>query len=366
MASKVAVIRTAPHTVIADVQRVARLGGLDSALDHSAATIIKNNLSWHMMYPSANTTPWQLEGAILALREAGLDDLVCVENETVVTSAEKGELLNKQRIVCDHYGVPVKYNFRRSDMTWQAYQPAAEMLVLDKIFPKGILIPDYFHGKNIVHLPTTKCHIYTNITGSMKNAFGGLLDNSRHYCHSRIDETLVDLLAIQKEIHPGVFTITDGTTAGNGAGPRTMTPVAKIVLLASSDCVAIDAVAAKLMGFDPMDHGFIRLAHERGLGTGRMEEIELVGDLDAAAENWGFHTGDNTASRVGKLFWFGPMRWLQRLMFHTPIVYAFIVGSAVYHDHIWYPFAGKKVVDDWLANSPWGRLFASYRPGAAS
>ena len=343
-----------------------KLGGLGESLDPGAATILKNNLSWHLLYPAANTTPWQLEGAILALRDAGLSDLVCVENETVVTSAAKGEMLNKQRPVCEHYGVPIKYNFRKSDMTWQVYRPQAEMLVLDSIFPKGIRIPDFFHGKNVVHLPTMKCHIYTNITGSMKNAFGGLLGGRRHYCHSRIHDTLVDLLAIQKEIHPGIFTVTDGTTAGNGPGPRTMVPVTRNVLLASDDCVAIDAVAAKLMGFEPMDHDFIRHAHERGLGVGRFSEIEIVGDLDAAAENWGFCTGDNAASRVGKLLWFGPMRWLQRLMFHTPLVYAFILASALYHDRIWYPLRGKGVVNDWLTDSPWGQLFAGYQPGDAS
>jgi len=60
------------------------------------------------------------------------------------------------------------------------------------------------------------------------------------------------------------------------------------------------------------------------------------------------------------------MRWLQWLMFHTPIVYAFIFASAIYHDHVWYPLKGRRVVDDWLANSPWGRLFADYRPGGSS
>ena len=59
-------------------------------------------------------------------------------------------------------------------------------------------------------------------------------------------------------------------------------PVIKDVMLASADQVAIDAVAAKLMGFDPLrDCKFIRLAHERGLGCGDVKDIELVGDLDA-------------------------------------------------------------------------------------
>ena len=364
--SKVAIVKTTPETVLADVQRVMQLAEVNDALEVGPTTIIKNNLSWHLMYPSANTTPWQLEGVILGLREAGFADLVCVENETVVTNAKVGEVLNKQKPVCNYYSVPIKYNFMSSDMKWQKYRPKAKMLVLDKIFPKGVYIPDYFHGKNIIHLPTMKCHIYTNITASMKNAFGGLLSNRRHYCHSKLHETLVDLLAIQKEIHPGIFTVMDGTTAGNGPGPRTMMPVTKDVLLASDDCVAIDAVSAKLMGFEPMDHKFIRLAHERGLGTGVFREIEIVGDVEAAEERWNFNAGDNIASRVGKMFWFGSFRWMEKLMFHTPVVYAFIFASAVYHDKIWYPTRGKRVVNEWLETSHWGQLFSNYKAGSTS
>jgi len=363
MNSKVAIVRTSPATVLDDVARVMHLAGLGGALDPAAPTILKNNLSWHLLYPAANTTPWQLEGAITALRQAGFSNLTCVENETVVTSAKRGEVLNKQRCVCDHHQVPILYNFKKEHMRWQVYKPRSPMLALDSIFPDGICIPDFFPGKNVVHLPTVKCHIYTNTTGAMKNAFGGLLDNKRHYCHSRIHEVLVDLLAIQKEIHPGIFALTDGTTAGNGPGPRTMVPQTRNVLLASSDCVAIDAVAARLMGFDPMARGYIRLATERGLGTGRKEEIEIVGDVESAGENWGFHTGLNAAGKVGSLFWFGPMRRLQRLLFHTPVVYAFILGSALYHDWIWYNLRGRKVVRHWLADSPWGRLFKTYEPG---
>jgi uncharacterized protein (DUF362 family) len=361
--STVALIKTKPETVLQDINEVMQLGGVGSALNKQATTILKNNISWHLMYPSANTTPWQLEGTILGLKNSGINDLVCVENETVVTSAHKGEIFNKQKVVCDFYKIPIKYNFKSSDMKWQQYMPKSKMNVLNDIFPEGILIPDYFLNKNIVHLPTTKCHIYTNITGSMKNAFGGLLNNRRHYCHSQIHKTLVDLLAIQKEIHTGIFTVTDGTTAGNGPGPRTMIPICKDIILASSDCVAIDAVAAKIMGFDPMEHLFIRNAHDRGLGVGRFEEIKIVGNVDIEKENWNFKTGDNAASSVGKLFWFGPMRWLQRIMFHTPVVYLFIIASAIYHDKIWYPFNGKKVAQKWLKETLWGQLFDNFEPG---
>src|SRR6186997_1284089 len=277
MKSRVAVLRVTPDTIFSDIDRLVELAGVSSALAHGQTTILKDNISWHFPFPAANTTPWQLEGTIQALSRRGFADQVCVQNQTVVTDAFKGEDLNHYVPILNAYGVPIRYNFRPSDMSWVRLQPAAKMHVLDKIFPEGIHVPDFFFGKNIVHLPTVKCHIYTTTTGAMKNAFGGLLNTKRHYTHSWIHETLVDLLAIQRELHPGIFAVMDGTTAGNGPGPRTMFPVVKNVMLASADQVAIDAVAAKLMGFDPMSIEYIRVAHEDGLGVGDPRDIEVVG-----------------------------------------------------------------------------------------
>ena len=127
-----------------------------------------------------------------------------------------------------------------------------------------------------------KTHVFTTTTGAMKNAFGGLLNERRHWTHPVIHETLVDLLMIQKKIHRGMFAVMDGTFAGDGPGPRCMVPHVKNVMLASADQVAIDAVAAKLMGFDPLSIKYIRLAHDVGLGCGDPREIEIVGDLEAA------------------------------------------------------------------------------------
>lgn len=361
MKATVALLRVSPDTVLQDIDRLCELGGVSTALAAGRTTILKDNISWHFPFPAANTTPWQLEGTILALARRGFTDQVCVQNKTVVTNAFKGEDLNHYVPIFRKYDIPVKYNFKPEDMTWQVYKPKARMRVLDRIFPEGISIPDFFLGKNIVHLPTTKCHIYTTTTGAMKNAFGGLLNTRRHYTHSWIHETLVDLLAIQKEIHPGLFAIMDGTTAGNGPGPRTMYPVVKNVMLASSDQVAIDAVAAKLMGFDPMTLDYIRLAHEDGLGVGDPREIEVVGDTEITRENWGFKVGKNLV-RVGggDLIWFGPLKPLQKLFFHTPLVNGFILASEVYHDLYRWPLVDRKVFELWCEGTTWGQLFLRY------
>ncbi len=360
--SKVAVIKVKPETILDDIARVCELGGLSSALDAGATTILKDNISWHFPFPGANTTPWQLEGSILALQRAGLSDISCVQNKTVVTNAFKGEDLNGYLPIFKRYQIPVLYNFKEGDMKWVEYRPKAKLHVLHRIFPEGIMLPDYFFGKNILHLPTVKCHIYTTTTGAMKNAFGGLLNTKRHYTHSWIHRTLVDLLAIQKEIHSGLFALMDGTTAGNGPGPRTMIPVIKDYMLASSDQVAIDAVAAKMMGFDPMSLEYIRVAHEDGLGVGDPADIEIVGD-DISGQSWGFSVGDNAASKVGDVMWFGPLKRVQKLFFHTPLVNLFVAGSEFYHDFYRWPYKDKAVFERWKAETHWGKLFTQYESG---
>lgn len=359
MMSTVYVIKTNPETVVDDYAGLLKQAKVDKCLDPKTTTILKDNISWHFPYLSANTTPWQLEGTVKGLRELGFEDITCVQNKTVVTNAFKGEKLNKYLPIFKKYDIPVLYNFRDEEMKWVKYEPKGEILALDRIFPEGILVPEYFFGKNVVHLPTMKCHIYTTTTGAMKNAFGGLLNTKRHYTHSVIHETLVDLLTIQKEIHPGVFAVMDGTVCGNGPGPRTMEPIEKDYILASNDQVAIDAISAKMMGFDPLSLPYIRLAHEKGLGIGDPKMIEVKGE-DIERIDFKFKVGDNVASTFGDFLWFGPLKALQNLFFHTPLVNLFIFGSFFYHDYYWWPVKGKKKMEYFKKNYRWGRLFDEY------
>ncbi len=356
---KVAVLKTSPERVVDDYIRAGEMAGLRDFLAADTETILKDNISWHLPFPGANTVPWQLEGAIKSLQNSGLNKLVAVHNDTVVTNPYVGGRLLKLKPVYEKFNITERYNNDPTDLKWSVYKPKAKMLVLDKIFPEGIKIPEFFHDKNIVHLPTLKTHIYTTTTGAMKNAFGGLLNTRRHYTHSVIHETLVDLLHIQKEIHSGLFCFMDGTTAGSGPGPRTMIPHVKNIVLASGDQVAIDAVAAKIMGFDPLSIKFIQLAHEAGLGCGDVKEIDVVGE-DISSMNFNFSVGDNVASTVGDIFWFSPLKIFQKLLFHTPLIYIFVFSSAFYHDHLWYPFKGKKIFNKWLDETGWGKLFQKY------
>jgi len=323
-------------------------------------TILKVNLSWQTYYPGCSTAPWQLEGVVKTMLRDGYrhQSLIATHNSTVVVDSKVGEVNNK------HLAVEQKYGLRRVHLNepgveWIKYEPKEPLMVLDKVYPKGIFIPKILVGKNVLHLPTVKTHVFTTITGAVKNAFGGLLHFDRHWTHSVIHEAIVDLLAIQKDIHTGMFAVMDGTIAGDGPGPRAFMPHIKNVILASNDMVAIDAIEAKLMGFEPLSIKFISLAHDKGLGVGDPGEIEIVGD-DISNENWHFDGHKDTfASRGQKLIYWGPLKPLEGLLLRSPIVPWAYLASRLYHDVYWYPVVGRQRAKAIMA-SPWGKMFERY------
>lgn len=365
--SKVAIVRTSPETVLEDTHRVMNLAGYREVIQPQHDTALKINISWHFFYPGSSTTPWQLDGVIRAMKRDGYNpDLIhgC-HNRTVVIDAHLGERENKQVNVTDLHGLRNVHLYEGEE--WIHIRDAVgdladSFLCLNDVYPKGFMIPKRFIGENIIHLPTVKTHIFTTTTGAMKNAFGGLLNEHRHWTHPVIHETLVDLLSIQKKIHPGIFAVMDGTFAGDGPGPRCMIPHVKNVLLASSDQVAIDAMAAKLMGFDPMrDLKYVRLAHERGLGCGDPRDIEIVGDVDPEKENWHFvgpFKKMTFASKMQHLIYWGPLKKPVEWSLKTVLAPWSYMASVIYHDSYWYPRHMKYM--NQVLDSGWGRLFQNW------
>ena len=367
--SKVAIVRTRPRTVLTDYHRVMNLAGYREHIDSSLDTALKVNISWHFFYPGSSTTPWQLEGVIRAMKADGYaaDRIHACHNRTVVIDAHLGERENKQVNVVDDHGLRNIHLYEGGE-EWIHIRDAVgsdladKFIALNDVYRDGFHIPKRFIGENIIHLPTVKTHIFTTTTGAMKNAFGGLLNERRHWTHPVIHETLVDLLRIQKKIHGGVFAVMDGTFAGDGPGPRCMIPHCKNILLASADQVAIDAVAAKLMGFDPLQLPFIRIANEFGLGNGNPNNIEIVGDLDAADENWDFQGPFKEmtfASRMQHKIYWGPLKKPIEWSLKTVLAPWAYLASVAYHDSFWYPFVAKRQMAEAMA-SDWGRLFASW------
>lgn len=360
--TKVAILKTSPESVVKDYSKLMNLIKYEKILPKKYQTILKLNLSWSLFFPACSTQPWQLEGILKKLKGDKYKNVLAVENQTVVTHPWKGAYYNKWLPILKKY--KVKYQ-PLTNVEWVNYKPKSEMLVMNDLFNE-ILVPKSFIGSNILHLPTLKTHGHTTTTGAMKNAFGGLIPKYRHHAHKKIHEVLVDLLSIQKEIHKGMLAIMDGGVCGNGAGPRTMQPFLGNIILASEDQVAIDSISSKIMGFDPMKIDYIRMAHDKGLGNADIDQIELVGLTKKEFKKLNFNfkvnkspviMGDQILRKKTS-----NIKWLHKLLFHSPLFKSFIFASEFYHDKIWYPTTGKRNINKFMGTK-WGLLFNKYKYG---
>ncbi|MEW5701087.1 MAG: DUF362 domain-containing protein [Candidatus Zixiibacteriota bacterium] len=356
--SVVAAVRTHPETVLEDYRRLLDLVGAVDGLSRDSDTLLKLNLSWTKYFPACSSQPWQVEGVVRALIDYGFarERLMPIENKTVVTDPLKGAKNNLWMPILQRNGLGFT---PLPDVEWTVYRFQTPLLRLNEIFPEGIEIPAIYPGRQIIHFPTIKTHGHSITTGAIKNSFGGLLKEVRHYAHKYIHEVMVDLMLMQRELHPRVLAVMDGTVCGDGAGPRTMIPRIGNVLLASFDSVAIDSVAARVMGFDPLSIPYLRMCHERGLGCADVAGIELVGD-DIRGLNLGFKTKRSLVIWGDQMLRKGPLRFLEKIALHSPLVVWAPFASNVYHDWLWYPTVGRKIIRS-FRRTEWGKLFEEYK-----
>jgi len=143
------------------------------------------------------------------------------------------------------------------------------------VIANGVLDAD-----GLVSLPKLKTHGLTRMTGAIKNQFGCIPGFSKGQHHARTPDPydfatmLVDLNTLIKSR----LYIMDAIMAMEGNGPRSGNPRKLGGLLFSSDPVALDAVACKIINLDPALVPTSEPGEKSGLGTYHYENIEIVGD----------------------------------------------------------------------------------------
>ena len=378
------VVKTSPETILKDYAKLMHIANYEKFYPKNQKTIIKLNLSWSKFFPSCSSPPWQVEGVLKTMIEDGYDpkNIFTAENKTVVTNIANGLKGNKWEPIIKKYRtwfVPltrvkfVPYSSLKHKFLTLKNKPLHA--IDSKIFPEGFSIPLFYYGKNIIHTPTIKTHGHTGavggslkhtqgelkhggITCAMKNAFGGLLTKRRHFSHQFMSEVLVDLLIIQKQIHPSIMAIVDGTVCGDGAGPRTMIPRIKNYLIAGYDQVAVDTVVAKMLGFNPLQLPAIKMAHDEGLGCGDFNQIEMVGE-DVSNINWNFKVKRSVVIWGDQMVRKGPLSFIYPLFKNELFFQGPTYASMIYHDMFWYPTKGKKLIRSFKQTN-WGKKFDSY------
>ena len=354
----VAVAWTTPDAVLQDVARVMRLADYRAALGPDCDVALKPYLGRRAHIPGLSTTPWQLAGVVRTLRDDGFAPeqvTVCYDRNGAADMAHSERTHKLRGALADS---PRVQTVRLWEEDWVRIRPPGELAAFFRVHPTGVDVPVRLVGQNIIHLPTLRTDPQAIVGGAMANLCGSLLRQRPTWPRAAFQSALVDLLAVQQEVHAGVFTVMDGTVACDARGRGGPRPHVKNVLLAGADPVAVDTVAAKLMGIDPLEVPCIRAADARGLGVGRMADITLVGD-DISGVNFRFAAapafpplaamfGDRAASLSALLAEVGAAT--------APAV---AVARRLYEDFVWFPLVGKQRVSE-MMDTAWGRLYGEF------
>lgn len=132
----------------------------------------------------------------------------------------------------------------------------------------------------LVSLPKMKTHQLTKFTGTVKNFYGVIPGSGKAAIHRQapteesLSHAVVDIYSALKPR----LAVMDGVVGMEGEGATNGTPIASNVILAGSDCVALDTVASEIMGFSHKDILTTNFAHERGLGVGELDKIQVKGE----------------------------------------------------------------------------------------
>ena len=149
------------------------------------------------------------------------------------------------------------------------------LLIKSFVIANGVLDSD-----GLVSLPKLKTHALTRFTGAIKNQFGcvpGLLKGQYHIKLPDPYDFATMLVDLNTLIIPRLY-IMDGIMAMEGNGPRSGKPKQLSVLLFSSDPIAIDSIACKIINLDPESVPTSKPGEQANLGVYHYESIEVVGE----------------------------------------------------------------------------------------
>jgi hypothetical protein len=336
----VAVVQASPTTILDAIEHVLQLAELGPDAVWPTRLLIDQRR--RRPFPAANTTPWQLDGALRALGLAA-------------------SVMQNPRTWRTRFGPRDPYGYAavmRSNTAVGLSLASRVPVPLDSTFPtlrqvvgEEVQMPQAMQNAQLLTLPTLKTDALVGLGGTLSVLASALLPDWQRVPPALLPSLLVDCLALQRTVSPQIGGLIDGTTAALGAGPYRLRPQVRNLLLASTDPIALDAVAARLLGRDPLrDVPYLRIAQERGLGVADLARIELVGDQAALA------TPAPLAERLRP--------GLAARLARTPFANLAFATESLWYERLLWALRDRDLFESWLLHSPWGRLFGEYQRNA--
>lgn len=253
------------------IMRSLDLIGIDGAFFHGKKVLIKPNLLGPFNPEQCVTThPSIIEGLIKTVREFGGIPIIGESPGSGFVSAVKTFQATGIMEVAESTETPLM-DFA-SDRLQKVY-------IKGRFFETVYLPESVLKADVIISVPKFKTHSLTTFTGAVKNMFGVVPGNLKADFHRKaqrpdeLSEAIADLFA---HVRPHL-SIMDAVIGMEGEGPSAGSPRKLGYIMASSDAVSLDAVCAEMIGLEWDFVDILRIASERGLGVGDINEIDIIG-----------------------------------------------------------------------------------------
>ncbi len=253
-----------------------RIGGIRSFVQNGSRVVIKVNISGgNPQIPGSFTCIDVVDELVRLVREAGGNPSV-VDSDMIWTKFAPVAEAEGWVTWASKQKVPL-VNLRETGQVRFNFGPGSAI----GIVPVSRMLVD---ADVIISVPAMKTHLLTSVTLGMKNMYGTFPEeNKAKYHRFGIEDVVCE---VNTAFTP-TLTVIDGTTGGEAWGPLSCSPVGFQTVIASNDVVAADAIACRLMGYDPFSILHIKKAHERGLGdAGIAFDIAMAGTPHAKDGAW--------------------------------------------------------------------------------
>ncbi|MBN2715633.1 MAG: DUF362 domain-containing protein [Deltaproteobacteria bacterium] len=239
------------------------LGGMSQFISPGDEVVIKPNVGWDRTpAQAANTNPLVVQALVQMCFEAKAGKVVVTDN----TCNDASRCFTRSGIwkMAEAAGaeiiLPASHRFRDFELggvvlgTMPVLSPAVS-------------------GDKFINVPIAKHHGLSRFTGAMKNLYG-VLGGRRNRLHQKIDDSIADLAEF---IRP-TLTVMDATRVLLHNGPQggnlqDTKAVGEIIV--STDQVAVDTYSCGLIGVNPDDLPYLKLAQARGLGIADLKKLTI-------------------------------------------------------------------------------------------
>ena len=257
-------VRDGSRTAMLD-RALETLGGLGRFVRPGQTVCLKPNIGWDAPPErGANTHPELVARLVRLCLEAGAKSVSVFDN------------------TCDQW----QLTYEHSGIAQAAREAGArvvngkdETLYREVAIPGGVslkraLVHSLVLDSDVfLNVPVLKHHSGTGMTAAMKNLMGCVWDRG-FYHQNNVHQAIADFLTLRKP----TLNILDAyhPMVRNGPRGKSVNDVVEMrTLLASTDPVALDAAAAKLLGLQPADIAYIRIADAMKLGTMDLAQVDI-------------------------------------------------------------------------------------------